>query len=55
MNKKIIGIISDALAVAGAFLISLGAGMVYRPAGLIAAGVLTIAGAVILSIGGGDG
>ena len=38
----------------GAAAISIGAGMVYLPAGLIAGGVLAVAGAVISMFGAGD-
>lgn len=42
----------DFALLAGAGLTSVGAGMIYEPAGLICAGVLLMAGAVM---GGGDG
>ena len=55
--KKKIGstlksLIPDALAIAGAFFIGFGAGMIYIPAGVICIGCLLIAGAVIYSRGG---
>ena len=37
----------------GAALVSLGAGMIYLPAGIITAGVMLLAGAVISCLGGG--
>lgn len=58
MNKKklfkaLISIIPDALAVTGALLVWLGIDKIYRPAGLVTAGILLITGAVIWSKGGG--
>ena len=38
---------------AGAILVSLGAGMIYLPAGIITAGVMLLAGAVLSCLGGG--
>lgn len=46
---------ADLILVAGAALVSIGAGMVYLPAGLICAGALAIGGAVLSCMGGGDG
>ena len=44
---------TDLALVLGGAAIAAGAALIYLPAGLIAAGVLTIAGAVISSMGGG--
>lgn len=38
---------------AGAALVSVGAGMIYLPAGIITAGVMLLAGAVLSCLGGG--
>lgn len=45
---------NDLVLLAGAVAVSVGAGMIYPPAGLIAGGVLAIAGAVLNSLGGGE-
>ncbi len=42
------------LLVLGAVSISCGIGLIYLPAGMIAAGVLSILGGVLLIRGGGD-
>lgn len=39
----------DAAGLLGATLISVGAGMIYRPAGLIVAGALALAGALLVA------
>ena len=39
--------------VGGAALVSLGAGMIYLPAGVIAAGAFLLAGAILSCLGGG--
>ena len=44
---------ADLVLVAGAAAVSVGAGLIYPPAGLIAGGLLAIAGAVLSSLGGG--
>ena len=44
---------TDLVLVAGTVAISVGAGLIYLPAGLIAGGVLAIAGAVLSELGGG--
>ena len=44
---------TDLVMLAGGALIAVGAGMIYLPAGLIAAGLLAVAGAVLNSLGGG--
>lgn len=41
------------LMAVGAAAVSAGVGMIYFPAGLIAAGVLTLASGVLLILGGG--
>lgn len=43
----------DLVMLAGAAAIVVGAGMIYLPAGVIAAGVLALGGAVLDSFGGG--
>lgn len=42
--------IPDALAVAGAASVTIGAGMIFMPAGFIVAGAFLIAGAVIVAM-----
>jgi hypothetical protein len=44
---KVVGYVRDAMIVGGAVLLSVGAGMVYRPAGLITAGVLMLAAGLV--------
>lgn len=44
----------DLALLAGAMLVSVGAGMIYLPAGLIAGGALVIGGAILHALGGGD-
>ena len=44
---------TDLVLLGGAVAVSVGAGMIYFPAGLIAGGALAIAGAVLSSLGGG--
>lgn len=57
MNKlKVIaaqaqGLIPDALMLGGAGAVSYGAGLVYQPAGWIAAGVFALVGGVVLARG----
>lgn len=46
--------LAELVMVAGAACISVGVGMIFFPAGLIAGGALTVAGAAI-SMMGGDG
>lgn len=55
-KKKLSGLICDLLAILGAALISIGAGMIYLPAGLIVGGSLCVATAVIAAraFSGGD-
>lgn len=53
-----IGLLIDITAAAGAVLLSIGAGQIYAPAGLIVGGVCCIAAAVVIARGesaGGDG
>ena len=45
---------ADLVLLGGAVAVSVGAGMIYFPAGLIAGGVLAIIGAALSSLGGGD-
>ncbi len=44
---------TELVMVAGAALVSFGAGMIYFPAGIISAGVMLLAGAVLSCLGGG--
>ena len=44
---------SELVLIAGATAVSVGTGMIYVPAGLIAGGLLAIAGAVLSMLGGG--
>lgn len=52
IKAGILSLIPDALAIAGAFFVGFGIWQIYRPAGYIAIGVLSICGAVIWSKGG---
>lgn len=45
---------TELMMTAGAVLVSLGAGMIYFPAGIITAGVMLLAGAVLSCLGGGQ-
>ena len=47
--------IPTALLILGAASFSVGVGMIYLPAGVIAAGALTMLAGVLLIKGGGDG
>lgn len=44
---------TELMMTAGAVLVSLGAGMIYFPVGIITAGVMLLAGAVLSCLGGG--
>lgn len=56
--KRILKIVGDmlptSLLVLGAVAVSCGIGMIYFPAGVIAAGALAILGGVLLIRGGGE-
>ena len=53
--KKALGrVLGDLMLILGAAAISVGIGLYSFPAGLIAAGVLSIAGVVLSSMDGGD-
>ena len=54
LRKGLARYAGDLVLVAGAAAITVGAGMTYLPAGLIAGGVLAIAGVILNSLGGGD-
>ena len=45
---------TELMMTAGAALVSLGAGMIYFPAGIITAGVMLLAGAGLSCLGGGQ-
>lgn len=45
---------TELMMTAGAVLVSLGAGMIYFPVGIITAGVMLLAGAVLSCLGGGQ-
>ena len=51
--KGLMGHLGELVLLAGAAAVSVGCGLIYLPAGLIAGGVLTIIGSV-LSMWGGD-
>ncbi len=53
MVKGLMGHLGELVLLAGAAAVSVGCGMIYLPAGLIAGGVLAVAGAV-LSMWGDD-
>ena len=53
-KKQIGNLTADLALAAGAVLVSAGIGMIYRPAGVIAAGLLLIAGAVLAVLGRGE-
>lgn len=44
---------TELVMTAGAILVSLGAGMIYLPAGIITAGMMLLAGAALSCLGGG--
>lgn len=46
---------ADTAIILGGVFIAVGVGMIYVPAGLIAAGIMTIIFAVASTAGGGDG
>jgi hypothetical protein len=48
-------LLRDAAGIVGAALIAYGAGLVYRPAGFIVAGVLLVGGAYLAARGGDGG
>lgn len=52
ITEVICSLVSDALAIAGAFLIWRGVDLMHRPVGLIVLGLLAIAGAVIVAKAG---
>lgn len=54
LRKGLARYAGDLVLVASAAAITVGAGMIYLPAGLIAGGVLAIAGVILNSLGGGD-
>lgn len=58
MKKQLLNFVGDmlptGLLVLGAAAVSCGIGMIYLPAGVIAAGALAIVGGVLLIRGGGD-
>ncbi len=58
MKKRLLRYVGDmlptGLLVLGAVAVSCGIGMICLPAGIIAAGVLSIVGGVLLIRGGGD-
>ena len=54
LRKGLARYAGDLVLVADAAAITVGAGMIYLPAGLIAGGVLAIAGVILNSLGGGD-
>ena len=58
MKKRLLKCVGDmlptGLLVLGAVAVSCGIGMIYLPAGVVAAGVLSIIGGVLLIRGGGD-
>lgn len=45
------GAVIDLLVIGGAALVSVGAGLIYLPAGILAAGGLSILGAVLMARG----
>lgn len=53
-KKQMGNLAADLALAAGAVLVSVGIGMICRPAGVIAAGVLLIAGAVLAALGRGE-
>lgn len=52
--KYLAGHLAELVLLTGAVLVSVGAGMVYLPAGLIVGGGLAVAGAVMSLLGAGD-
>ena len=55
LRKAMAKYAADVALIVGAAAVSVGTGMIYLPAGVIAAGVLLISGVVLSSLGGGDG
>lgn len=53
LRKALAKYAPDLVMLAGAAAVAVGAGMIYLPAGVIAAGILAIAGTVLNSLGGG--
>ncbi len=52
--KKVLGdLLSDFVLILGGAMIAVGVGMIYLPAGVIAAGVLVVAGVALDNRGGG--
>lgn len=52
--KKVLGeLLGDFILILGGALIAVGVGMIYMPAGVIAAGVLVVAGIALANRGGG--
>ena len=49
IKATILSLIPDALAIAGAFFIGFGIWKIYRPAGFIAIGILSICGVIVWS------
>lgn len=45
------GAVIDLLLIGGAVLVSVGVGLIYLPAGIVAGGVLSIVGAVLMAKG----
>lgn len=53
--RSLAGHLAEIVFLAGAAAVSVGCGLVYLPAGLIAGGVLAMTGAVIAMAGGSEG
>lgn len=52
--KCLMGHLGELVLLAGGAAVSVGCGLIYLPAGLIAGGVLAMAGAVLSMWGGGE-
>lgn len=53
LKKGLAKYAADMALIAGAVIVSVGVGMIYLPAGIIAAGTLMISGAVLACMSGG--
>lgn len=55
LRKSLASLVADLALILGAALVSVGAGMIYIPVGVITAGCLIVAGVALAARGGGDG
>lgn len=55
LKKTLVACGAELMLLAGMAAVSVGVGMIYLPAGIIAGGVLAMGWAVLSMLGGGDG